>query len=72
MGNMSYCRFENTSRDMQDCLDAIWNNELDGFSTYEIQGFLKFVELAKQVNEMYGEFSREELLKELSNEEEYE
>ena len=27
MGNMSYCRFENTSRDLQDCLSAIYNGE---------------------------------------------
>ena len=23
MSNMSYCRFENTSRDLQDCIDAV-------------------------------------------------
>lgn len=23
MGNMSYCRFENTNADLEDCLDAI-------------------------------------------------
>ena len=25
--NMSYCRFENTSKDLADCLDAIENNK---------------------------------------------
>lgn len=24
MGNMSYCRFENTSHDLTDCLDALY------------------------------------------------
>ena len=23
MANMSYCRFENTSKDLQDCIDAV-------------------------------------------------
>ena len=25
MSNMSYCRFENTSNDFEDCLDALYN-----------------------------------------------
>ena len=29
MSNMSYCRFENTSRDLMDCVDAIENNETE-------------------------------------------
>jgi|TARA_R110000787_G_scaffold265128_1_gene371069 hypothetical protein len=28
MGNMSYCRFENTVRDLRDCLEAIENGEM--------------------------------------------
>ena len=27
MGNMSYCRFENTARDLRDCLEAINDGE---------------------------------------------
>lgn len=27
MGNMTYCRFENTSSDFQDCLEALRNRE---------------------------------------------
>jgi len=26
MGNMSYCRFENTLRDLQDCLEHLWSD----------------------------------------------
>lgn len=29
MGNMSYCRFQNTNGDLEDCLDHI-NDELGG------------------------------------------
>ena len=38
MGNMSYCRFKNTSMDLQDCLEAIENNELDNLVDYEYEG----------------------------------
>lgn len=27
MANMSYCRFHNTSMDMEDCIDALCGNE---------------------------------------------
>lgn len=39
MGNMSYCRFENTARDLEDCLSAIQNNEIHDLSSmYEVDG----------------------------------
>ena len=38
MGNMSYCRFENTAADLRDCLSAIHRGETDDLSSYEIDG----------------------------------
>ncbi len=39
MGNMSYCRFENTARDLKDCLNAIQDNEIHDLSSmYEVNG----------------------------------
>ena len=38
MGNMSYCRFENTARDLNDCVHAINNGEVDELSMYEVEG----------------------------------
>jgi hypothetical protein len=38
--NMSYCRFENTSKAMSDCLDAIMDGDYDDLSTYERQGLI--------------------------------
>lgn len=39
MGNMSYCRFENTARAMADCISAIEDNEVsENLSTYEVNG----------------------------------
>jgi hypothetical protein len=50
MGNMSYCRFENTARDLEDCLDAIHNGEhFELSSQYELDGFVRLVELAQKI-----------------------
>lgn len=50
MGNMSYCRFENTARDLEDCYAAILNDDhLDLGSQYELDGFVTLVELAMKI-----------------------
>ena len=36
MSNMSYCRFENTSRDLMDCVDALENNETEEVVLYSL------------------------------------
>ena len=35
---MSYCRFENTAKDLGDCLDAIENRKINNLSSYEKNG----------------------------------
>ncbi len=52
MGNMSYCRFENTAQDLQDCLRAIENDDVYDFSSYELNGFKKLVRLASELANM--------------------
>ena len=47
MGNMSYCRFENTARDLRDCLQAIENGETDDLSSYEIDGLESLLDYCK-------------------------
>ena len=49
MGNMSYCRFENTSKDLGDCIDAIENNELDDLSTYEVSGLKDLLDYCETI-----------------------
>ena len=61
---MSYCRFENTSRDLGDCLDAIENNELDELSSYEISGLRDLLDYCEAILE-YKEEIEEALQKEL-------
>ena len=49
MGNMSYCRFQNTAMDLADCLDALENHwDLD-LSTDEINGLESLLADAKEL-----------------------
>tara|TARA_R110001583_G_C5452074_1_gene391014 strand:- start:171 stop:425 length:255 start_codon:yes stop_codon:yes gene_type:complete len=51
MANMSYCRFENTLGDLQDCHEALENiyEEIQDMSTYEKQSLIPFIELCKEI-----------------------
>ena len=49
MPNMSYCRFENTRRDMEDCLHAIEYGEAEDLSKYEHEALKDFLDLAKEI-----------------------
>ena len=55
MANMSYCRFENTYRDLADCLDVLeWQGLTKIYndaSEREKQFIIKLVELSKDVAE---------------------
>ena len=52
MGNMSYCRFENTAADLRDCLNAIHRGETDDLSSYEIAGLTNIMDMANELVEM--------------------
>jgi hypothetical protein len=49
MGNMSYCRFENTVRAMQDCVNAIREGETDDLSSYETVAIEQFLLIAHEI-----------------------
>lgn len=51
MANMSYCRFENTARDLRDCVNAIHNGETDELNEYELEGLTDILELCKEIVE---------------------
>ena len=65
MGNMSYCRFENTSRDLRDCLQAIENGEIDDLDSYERDGLESLLDYCEKIFSMKEEI--EETLKENEN-----
>ena len=50
MGNMSYCRFENTLADMRDCLHALENGlDAEELSSYEISALRSFADVAESI-----------------------
>jgi uncharacterized protein YhfF len=49
MANMSYCRFENTTKDMQDCIYAIEEGDTKDLSRYEAAALREFLDLAKEI-----------------------
>ena len=50
MANMSYCRFENTARDLEDCVIALQNNDLNEYmSVHEVNGLAELQLLAMDI-----------------------
>ena len=55
MGNMSYCRFENTLADMRDCLYALEDGlDVEELSEYEINALSEFADVARQIARFEG------------------
>jgi len=53
MPNMSYCRYENTSLDMQDVVDTLYDSDCgEDLSQYERRGLKTILELAKDIVDM--------------------
>jgi len=52
MGNMSYCRFENTARDLKDCVDALENGETQELSNREIEGLEDLLRSCESIIQM--------------------
>ena len=59
---MGYCRFENTARDLGDCLDAIENDKHKDLSRDELRGL---EDLLGSCNEIYH--MKEEIEDEIEN-----
>jgi len=58
MPNMSYCRFENTVKDMNDCLNAIEDREVNDLSDYELRALKEFLELGQVIVDNEDEIQR--------------
>lgn len=52
LGNMSYCRFRNTLRDLRDCADHIEDGDL---SQDEQKAREQLIALCKNIGACYGE-----------------
>ena len=53
MANMSYCRFENTSRDLLDCYEHM--DEPEALSEGERRARLRLIRLAVRIANDYGD-----------------
>jgi|TARA_X000001316_G_C890390_1_gene12346 hypothetical protein len=51
MGNMSYCRFENTMSDLKDCLRHI---DCKAENSYDESARQEMLELFREINEDWG------------------
>ncbi len=50
MSNMSYCRYENTSKALQDCVDTLMYSDCsEDLSIYEIRGLKELQLLAMDI-----------------------
>lgn len=47
--NMSYCRFENTYGDLQDCYDALAEKDLDELSESEKKYAKKLIKMCRDI-----------------------
>ena len=65
MPNMSYCRFENTVSDMQDCINAIEDGDTSDLSRSEIRALEEFLDLAREITNL--EYEIEEILENYEN-----
>ena len=53
MANMSYCRFENTYRDLRDCLNDMNSTDFLELSETEQNYRNKLVEMCKEIAEQF-------------------
>ena len=60
MPNMSYCRFENTVNDMQDCIYAIEEGDTSELSSSEVRALEEFLDLAREITNL--EYDIEQIL----------
>jgi hypothetical protein len=66
MANMSYCRFENTLHDLQDCEEVLQNEEgMD--KEHELPSAVRLILICRSIAEKFEGMSREEIETELKS-----
>jgi hypothetical protein len=53
MGNMGYCRFENTYHDLDDCYTSLHEKSFDELSETEKKFALKLVRMCRDISEEF-------------------
>ena len=49
---MSYCKFEMTAQELSNCLDAIYDGDINELSPEEIYGLKSILDMAKDIVDM--------------------
>ena len=62
MANMSYCRFENTYRDLVDCLRALSDSGADSLSDRELQYADMMMQLCEDFHRIYEDEVHDEII----------
>jgi hypothetical protein len=60
MGNMSYCRFQNTLADLKDCKNALDEQEFDELNSDEQHAAIDLIRLCMRIANKYGDSYLEE------------
>jgi cob(I)alamin adenosyltransferase len=58
MSNMSYCRFQNTAQDLDECLEAIQNEIFNGMplgSRSELEGLQRILDIVEEIEYYRGD-----------------
>lgn len=55
MSNMSYCRFQNTAADLEDCAEADGMHDPADLSAEEKRARLRLIDLCKEIASYYGD-----------------
>jgi hypothetical protein len=61
MGNMGYCRFQNTLNDLKDCRDAMSGGDLSEMSNMEEFAFTELILLCREIAEQFEDYSEDEI-----------
>jgi len=61
MANMSYCRWENTYKDLKDCLQSLTDGKES--SSTEYRYYLRLVVLAEELVEDFNDLEEDEFVK---------
>ena len=57
MGNMSYCRFQNTTSDFEECLEALRRGGFEELSSSEQKYCKRLIALAVEMTEEFGDIT---------------
>ena len=52
MAYMSFCKFEMTAQELSNCLDAIYDGDINELSPEEIYGLKSILDMAKNIVDM--------------------